>query len=41
VPALADGVGRAQDAVDSGRARATLDRLVEASNERADGQESQ
>lgn len=41
VPALADGIGRAQDAVDSGRARATLDRLVEASNERANGQESQ
>lgn len=37
--ALADGVARAQDAVDSGAARATLARLVRASNDRSNGQE--
>jgi anthranilate phosphoribosyltransferase len=39
VETLADGLTRAQDAVDSGAARATLARLVQASNERANGQE--
>ncbi|MEE7467664.1 hypothetical protein MOF8_13010 [Methylobacterium oryzae] len=37
--ALADGVARAQDAVDSGAARATLARLVRASNDHSNGQE--
>ncbi|MBP1182599.1 anthranilate phosphoribosyltransferase [Methylobacterium sp. PvR107] len=39
VPTLADGLARAQDAVDSGAARATLARLVQASNDRFNGQE--
>ena len=39
VPTLADGLARTQDAIDSGAARATLARLVKASNERANGQE--
>jgi anthranilate phosphoribosyltransferase len=38
-PTLADGLARAQDAVDSGAARATLARLVQASNDRSNGQE--
>jgi len=37
--ALADGVAQAQDAVDSGAARATLARLVRASNDHSNGQE--
>ena len=38
-PALADGLAQAQDAIDSGAARATLARLVQASNDRSHGQE--
>jgi len=37
---LAEGVGRAQDAVDSGAGRATLARLVHVSQSCAFGQES-
>jgi anthranilate phosphoribosyltransferase len=39
VTTLADGLARAQDAIDSGAARATLARLVQASNDRSNGQE--
>ncbi len=38
-PTLAEGLARAQDAVDSGAARDTLARLVRASNDRSNGQE--
>ncbi len=38
-PTLADGLARAQDALDSGAARATLARLVRASNDHSNGQE--
>ncbi|MCJ2068002.1 anthranilate phosphoribosyltransferase [Methylobacterium sp. J-030] len=37
-PTLADGLARAQDALDSGAARATLARLVRASNDHSNGQ---
>ena len=40
VDTLADGVGRAQDAIDSGAGRATLARLVRVSQECSNGQES-
>ncbi|MCJ2138243.1 anthranilate phosphoribosyltransferase [Methylobacterium sp. J-026] len=40
-PTLADGLARAHHAVDSGAARATLARLVQASNDHATGQEGQ
>jgi anthranilate phosphoribosyltransferase len=39
VTALADGVKRAQNAVDSGAARATLDRLVQFTQDASNGQE--